>query len=535
MKRTLLLGLDGMSFTILDNLTQSGDMPFLKQFIENGVRGELISTICPVTPPAWTSIMTGRSPGNHGIFDFIHVDDECADRLVFRLTTARDVLCETIWSIAGRHGRTVGSLNFPQMFQAEPFNGYMVPGFVTSRHLRTGIQPREYWDRIKELPGFNAKDVAWDLDKGRYALGGKLEEKEFKEWIDYLVRKERGWFAIAHDLIKGELCDLVAVVFEGVDRLQHQSWHLLDPALLPKTLTPSEKKIREYSLHYFQELDKFLRILVESAGKDTQVFIVSDHGFGSTTEIFYTNMWLEKNGYLFWKEDVPCDDEGMLTAHNMRDHFDTIDWDKTTAYARTTSANGIYIRVAKKPGQSGIPPERYESFRSELVKALQDYKDPKTNTPVITKIVTREEGFPGRATEHAPDLTLILRDGGFISILRADDIIKQRPLVKGTHRPEGVFIAGGHQIKKGLEIQQHSLLNIAPTVLHSMNLAIPKDFEGKVTTEIFEPDFLKLNPVKIDESTICQDNILGKESEAGLKESDEAQILERLKDLGYFE
>lgn len=524
-----------MTFRLLDHLTEDGVMPFLKQFVEKGARGELISTPCPVTPPAWTSIMTGRSPGHHGIFDFIFVDEERTDRLVFRLTNARDILCETIWSIAGRQGRMVGSLNFPQMFLARPFNGYMVPGFVTARHLRTNVHPREFWNRIKELPGFNVKDVAWDLAEGRKPLAGDLDKDGCKEWINYLMRKETGWYTIARELLAETPCEFVAVVFEGIDRFLHQTWRLLDPNLVPENPTSWEKEIRGYCLDYFRQLDEFIRELVELTGEDSQVFMVSDHGFGPTTEVFYANVWLEKRGYLTWKEDVPSDGKGRLTAHNMREHFDTIDWNKTIAYARTTSANGIYIRIAKEPGQPGISPNEYESFRSELTQGLLSYKDPQTNRQVVSKALTREEAFPGKAMAQAPDLTLTLRDGGFISILRSDDVLKPRPEVRGTHRREGIFIAGGHGVRKGSMLYSPSVLDVTPTLLHSMGLPIPDDLEGQVVTDAFEPDYLKSYPIHIGDPTLPPDEASVSVRGERLEESEEAQILERLKALGYLE
>ena len=41
-------------------------MQFLKEFVSKGTRTELLSTANPLTPPAWISTITGRSPGNHG-------------------------------------------------------------------------------------------------------------------------------------------------------------------------------------------------------------------------------------------------------------------------------------------------------------------------------------------------------------------------------------------------------------------------------------------------------------------------------------
>ena len=67
-RRTLLLGLDGATFDVLDPLMADGVMPSLQKLTASGVRASLRSTVPALTPPAWTTLVTGRSPGAHGIF-----------------------------------------------------------------------------------------------------------------------------------------------------------------------------------------------------------------------------------------------------------------------------------------------------------------------------------------------------------------------------------------------------------------------------------------------------------------------------------
>src|SRR5690606_34092397 len=74
--KTLFIGLDGCTFTVLDEMTRDlpgvgVTMPFMKKILENGVRAKLRSTPNPLTPPAWVSLMTGKGPGEHGVFDFV--------------------------------------------------------------------------------------------------------------------------------------------------------------------------------------------------------------------------------------------------------------------------------------------------------------------------------------------------------------------------------------------------------------------------------------------------------------------------------
>src|SRR5215475_4814640 len=115
--KTVLLGLDGATFSILDPLMDHGVMPFLKSFMDRGARCDLHSTALHLTPVAWTSMVTGMLPGNTGIFDFIRVS-HTADGPYLRLVDSRDIQCETVWSMVHKEGLRVTSLNFPVTFPA---------------------------------------------------------------------------------------------------------------------------------------------------------------------------------------------------------------------------------------------------------------------------------------------------------------------------------------------------------------------------------------------------------------------------------
>ena len=52
----------------------------------------------------------------------------------------------------------------------------------------------------------------------------------------------------------------------------------------------------------------------------------------------------------------------------------------------------------------------------------------------------------------------------------------------------GIFLTYGPNIKKGSEITNAEIIDIAPTILHIMGIPIPKDTNGKVLKEIFEEE-----------------------------------------------
>lgn len=539
---TVLIGLDGATFTVLEPLMKEGVMPFLKEFIDNGVYTVLNSTPHPLTPPAWTSLMTGQSPGTHGIYDFVTVDLQ-GDHPHYELLTFNDIRCETIWSIASRQGCRVTSLNFPCMFPPPAINGFIMPGFVPWRYLPRAVYPRDLYKRLKERPEFNAREISMDWDVERKALQG-LPKEEFEPWIRYHIARERQWFEITRFLMKEEPCDLTAVLFDGVDKLQHLCFSLLDPSLFPDNPSPWEKHIRELCVGYFREVDGFLAEVVTMAGPEARVFMASDHGFAAAgKKIFYANVWLAQNGYLQWADGVDLDQGGRLTleGHTGSDTLYDWGWDespdepRTTAFALTASSNGIFIRRPKKPGDPGIPASEYHAFRERLIELLLAFTDPNTGERVVQQILTKEEAFPGDQMKYAPDLTLTLRDRSFLSVLRADSPLKPRLSDYGTHHPHGIFIAGGPAIRAGEKIAPFSIVDITPTLLYSLGLPVPDDLEGRVNLSAFKSSFVTDNPITLGPATVSPGSGESKGKGASMTEAEEEQVLKRLKALGYLE
>ena len=535
MGKTVLIGLDGATFTILDMLMESDVMPFLKKITLDGVRGELLSTINPMTAAAWPSLMTGRSPGYHGLFDFVRFEERPYG-IYMTVATAHDLRCETIWSIASRSGRTVTALNFFGTNPPETVAGYMISGFAPWRHLKDAIYPKELYAQLKNLPNFNSRELAMDIDLEKKSIQG-MPKEEFENWVRLHIRREQRWNEVLHWLMTSDPTDLTAIVYDGVDKLQHLCWRLIDPALFPSQPSFWEQMIRNLCLEYFGQIDQAIQKTVALAGPGARVYIVSDHGFGASTEIFYLNVWLQQRGYLSWSEGVELDTSGGLTANRMKNHIMLLDWANTSAYAMTPSSNGVYIRLAKDGSLGGIAPEAYETFRQHIKAELLEYRDPVSGERVVTRVLTREESYPGSSLGEVPDLLLTLRDGGFISILNADAPLKQRSDPVGTHRPNGIFIANGPGIKQGQNISQLSILDIAPLLLYSLDLPIPEDMEGTFPEHIYAPNVLSEKSVSYSQPQGKSAHEIQKikKTLAEMPQGEEQEILDRLRALGYLE
>jgi predicted AlkP superfamily phosphohydrolase/phosphomutase len=532
-RKTLLVGLDGGTFTVLEPLWSSGSMPFLQEFVHRGVRAELASVIPPLTPPAWTSLVTGRSPGHHGIFDFVSVTDGAAG-LTYRMATSSDVRCETMWSIASRQGRTVATLNFPVAFPPQPVARFWIAGFVPWRHLRRAVRPPELYDRLVALPGFDPKRLVLDLELERKAIQ-TLPREEYEEWITFHVERERRWLDVVRVLLDEDDCDLVAVLLDGMDKLMHLCWRFVDPAAGSAPASAWERRIRELCLRYFETLDQVLAELVELFGPEARVFIASDHGSGPTEELFYVNVWLSENGYLTWAPDVTRDHEGNLTMlESTRSSSTLFDWRTTRACALTSGSNGIYVNVSRGPGDPGIAPADRDRLCTEIREGLLAYRDPETGGQVVERVLTREEAFAGPCSAGAPDLTLELRDHGFVSILRGEAPLRRRAEVMGAHRPDGIFVAAGPGVRAGERLPRLSILDVAPIVLYSLGLPLPSDLEGSIPQLLFDDALVAEHPPTIGGPTLRLDESAATDAD-GYTEREEEILTERLRALGYVE
>ncbi|ULQ46385.1 alkaline phosphatase family protein [Flagellatimonas centrodinii] len=532
MTSTLFIGLDGCTFTVLDELVKDlpGEgitMPFMKKVLEGGVRARLRSTPNPLTPPAWTSIMTGKGPGHHGVFDFIRAEDKGGE-VFWTLYDARDVDSEMIWSIASRKKKTIAALNFPLTAPPPDVNGCIVPGFIPAKHLRRNTHPRELFERLKQnLPDFNPKELAWDFDNEKQALE-VLSPEDTANWVRYHLPREEQWFKVAEYVLEHDRPDLMAVMFDGTDKIQHQAWQYLDPALLPKNPQGHDKAMRDVCLEYFRNLDRYIERLVTLAGPEAQVFFASDHGFTASHEVLRINSFLEELGYLTWAES----DGSEQALRREASDFANLDWSKTTAYCRTPSSNGIHIRVSENPGDPGIAPAEYERFRDKLIEDLYSLKDPATGEQIITTVLKREEWFPGPHMKQACDLTLVLRDHGFVSIRNFKPSVVARPHPAGTHHPDGIFLAFGAGVPAAGDVGLRKIVDVCPTLLHSLGLSIPSDLEGEVPTTFFTPEWFAEHPVKAGAKTRATAK---REPTEEMDANERQQMIEQLQMLGYME
>src|SRR5437899_10426960 len=98
-------------------------MPNLSKLMDAGVSGKLESVLPPITPPAWTSFMTGKNPGKHGIFHFV---EAAVDSYEMDYANGGSRRSATVWKILNGAWFLLGKMKYTFSCPLEIWLGYLI-------------------------------------------------------------------------------------------------------------------------------------------------------------------------------------------------------------------------------------------------------------------------------------------------------------------------------------------------------------------------------------------------------------------------
>jgi predicted AlkP superfamily phosphohydrolase/phosphomutase len=534
--RVLLVGLDGATFDVLDPLMANGAMPQLKSLIEGGSSGVLESTKPPITPAAWTTFMTGKGPGKHGIIDFLRYDPT-NNRLFFN--NNQKISQKTIWQILSDKHYKVGSINVPMTFPPEPVNGFMISGFDTPTGQDFTYPQELQAELLARYPDYT-HEKKWE----RSAFGG---DRLFARNLDYIGQSFQQGYELARFCGDKYGWHLMMVLFKLVDNLQHKAWRHLDP----RTRDTNPRR-RDLTIACLTKLDVVIGKLKRFAeDHGATIMLMSDHGHGSLDGKAQPNLLLAQWGYLglrsnlartktrgqvWWRRltkqrnGSPAEQPGDL------DHDLAIDWRRTRACVLHAGIYGfLYINLKGRqpPAIGTVEPGEFESLRREIREKLLAAKCRDRSgreTTIFPEVHTTEEIYGCNRREYPwmPDLLLVPADGlAVVKKIRGRSPVRWVPLsrLEGTHRLEGVFVAHGPNIVADLKIRAH-IADLTPTILAGLGERVPADMDGRVLQDIFRcPVTVQYEPPqdrKVEEAPV-------------LSKEQMAEVARRLGDLGYLD
>lgn len=546
MPKLFVIGLDGATFDLIKPWVAQGKLPTFKKLMDGGAWSELRSTVPPVTASAWSSFMTGKNPGAHGLFDFMQRRRDSYD---LAPVSVMDRDGRAVWDLVGDANKSVIVMNVPVTWPPQSVNGILITGMLTPRNVDNYTYPKALAQELKSAIGeyIVYSDEVYSKGRGEIFMQAlKYSAEQRTRAAEYLLHKYPWDFAM--------------LVFPETDTVCHGLWAASDPS--HHQHDPAEAaKFRDGILSIYQALDSHIARLTEKLDAETTVLLMSDHGHGPVRNFLYVNNFLAQRGYLKFKPNAASQlkllafklgitprfvynillvlglgklrrtldkrrgGRGLLKRFFLS--FGDVDWSRTRAYS-IGYIGEVHINLSGREPQGIVEPgAEYEKVRDEIIASLREL-ELRDGNPLVEHIWKKEKLYKGAHLEQAPDILFLPRNLETIAFgdfeFGSNKILEPSFGVSSSHRMNGVFVASGADINNAGEFSGAQLIDLAPTILHLMHLPVPRDMDGRVLMEAIAD----ARPVEYGGS--AEGHAPATE---GYSDEEEQQVIERLKDLGY--
>jgi predicted AlkP superfamily phosphohydrolase/phosphomutase len=538
--RILALAFDGADYDLVRRWMAEGRLPTISRLAREGAFGPLRSTIPAFTPTAWSSFLTGLNPGRHGIFNFTTNPNRGRQKLESAASRAGTPL----WRMLGAAGVRSAFVGVPFTFPAEEIDGIVVTGYGGPE--RPQILPASAEEQIlAAYPGLvtahHPMAERWWEDFPAYA-DRLLEHAEQMAGVCKLV------FELEPEL--GLLC----VDFMSTDHVGHLGYARIDPehpAHDPEH--PGDELLRVY-----ERVDALCGELIDAAaeryGEEPTVLLFSDHGMKPIYWMFHLDRWLEERGHLrFRRRSLQPWRRGRLDYLARVDQklvrtlpwygraldaipflprpaadrvFADIDFGATRAYG---FASGGQLYLGELTGARNDP-----AYVDALAAELAEVPHPETGEPAFS-VARKEELYSGPFLDKAPELVLLPHDERISvdpSRRRFSSAFERRESLdpehaygySGHHGVTGILAATGPGIQPADVPEKAEIVQLPATILQLLGLSA-EGLDGAPLAAILEEGGTAAPVAAAAPREATEEPVYSEE--------EEAQMVERLRDLGY--
>ena len=552
--KVLIIGLDAATPRLVEKWVSEGRLPTIARFLNEGAFGPLRSVPNRNSAPAWSTMVTGTNPGKHGIFWFTEDNPATYD---YKFVNGSFRRTKAFWRVLSDEGQRVGIMNVPLSFPAEEVNGVFIGGLDSpSTDDPRWTDPTDLREEVVKVAG------------GEYhitpALAKYMIADQVEEGLERLHRSMDKKATVAKHLMATREWEAFMVVFTETDVIQHFFWKQMEE---PDPGTPEHHKTAVRDT--YEHADRVTAELIEAAGPDTLVLLVSDHGARFDDGLARAiPSWLEQLGLLAYKEEkaAPSAKNIVQTAiaktfrqldkrlspemkHRLARRFPwarskvevmmsfaKVDWSRTLAYTDGKRPE-IWINLKGRQNQGIVDPADYDKVRQQIIDAIEHAVNAKTGEPLCRKVWKREEAYSGPYVDRSPDLVIEWLDAQpTLEVKQADGRVfklekRHLPddpfdrLLNGGHDQFGIVGLLGEDVKPG-RIEGADIADIGPTVLYVRDAPIPDDVDGKPLSSAFTFERGEKHGASAQTAS---------EPDTEYSADEEAEIHERLQALGYVE
>jgi predicted AlkP superfamily phosphohydrolase/phosphomutase len=457
--RVAVIGLDCATPQLLFRDFAS-ETPNIHALMLRGMWGELASITPPITVPAWACAMTGKTPGQLGIYGFRNRKDTTYEGL--SIATSDAMKEPAVWDELGANGLRSLLIGVPPSFPPpREFPGWRVGCFLTPPSAKSWAYPSELQTEIVGELG-EGDDYIFDIPDFRRA--------GYDVALDQVFKMTERRFRVSRKLAAEKPWDFFMLCEIAPDRLHHVFWQHWDPT---HPLYEPGNKYESAFQDYYRFLDDQIGSFLEVLPDDAITIVMSDHGARPMMGGICFNDWLIREQYLAveaWPSHViPFGDVA-------------IDWGQTIAWGDGGYYGRLFLNVKGREPSGIVEPARYEEVRQELTDKLEAMTDP-DGRPLGTKVLKPQDVYP-EVRGVAPDLIVYFGDLAWRSV----GSVGNRSIYTyendtgpdgANHDRMGVFAMAGLPGQATGEVSNLSLVDVGPSILSVYGMALPEGTVGR--------------------------------------------------------
>jgi predicted AlkP superfamily phosphohydrolase/phosphomutase len=456
--RVAVIGLDCATPQLLFR-DLAAETPNIQALMQRGMWGDLASITPPITVPAWACAMTGKTPGQLGLYGFRNRKDTTYDGLA--IATSDAVKEPAVWDALGGKGLRSLLIGVPPSFPPpKEFPGWRVGCFLTPPSAKSWAYPAEIETEILAELG-EGNDYIFDIPDFRRAGYDVALEQVF-------AMTERR-FQVARRLVTEKPWDFFMLCEIAPDRLHHVFWQHVDPS---HPLYEPGNKFETAFQDYYRFMDERVGSLLEVLPDDAITIVMSDHGARPMMGGLCFNDWLIEEGYL----SLAAKPSAAIPIKDA-----AIDWSHTVAWGDGGYYGRLFLNVKGREPQGILEPSRYEETRDELVEKLEAAPGP-DGAPLGTKVLKPQDVY-SEVRGVAPDLIVYFGDLAWRSVgsvgNRSIYIYENDTGPDGAnHDRMGVFAMAGLHGQPTGEVSGLNLVGVGPSILSLYGVEALEDAVG---------------------------------------------------------
>jgi len=392
--RTVIIGLDGVPYGMLKHFADTGVMPNTAEIISQGTFRQMSSSIPEISSVAWSCMITGKNPGEHGTYGFV---DLLPGSYRMKFPNFTDLRAQPFWE--AWQGKSI-IVNVPSTYPVRPMNGVHISGFVS-----IDFDKSVYPDSLAaELGKFDYRlDVNSDLAHKNMDL--------FLQDVDNTLAARVKAMRYLWDYADWQT---FMFVFTGTDRLMHFLWDAYED---------TKHKYHYLFCDHFKKIDAAIGEMTHRMDDGDLLVMLSDHGFERLDYDVFLNYILIERGLLKFRQGEEVSLNSIAEG--------------TKAFV--LDPGRVFVNYRDKYPCGSVERSEGEAVISELEEIFASLEV--DTRKVIRNIYRKEQIYSGPYVDGAADLIMVGDNGFNLKASVKPTQLAGRGIFTGKHTQDSAFLA----------------------------------------------------------------------------------------------